>query len=65
MKLLKMTDVAEDKRCSQYLQWNFEDSVYPLLKYPLSKIHLGTKSTIGPIKLIFNNLAHLSSVSDL
>ena len=67
MKLLKRTDVAEDKCCSQCLRWNFEDSRNPLLKYPLPESHPGNRSAINPIKLTFNNLTHLiqSSVTDL
>ena len=67
MKLLKRTDVTEDKRCSQCLQWNFEDSGHSSIKYPLPKTHPGNKSVIVSIKLTFNNLTHLiqSSVSDL
>lgn len=32
MKLLNMTNVSVDERCSQCLQLNFEDSGHPLLK---------------------------------
>ena len=67
MKLLRRTDVLENKRCGQCLQWDFDDTGHPLLKYPLPKVHPDNESSIAPIILTFENLTHLihSSVSDL